>query len=381
MPAVIAPAVDRVARNAKGALQNMQPGGLSRWRAAVGRVRAGSGNGTIALVGDSTWVGANGALAQATTRPNGPGFILPQLLRARGINVEPHNSFFGTGGAEASGSFGVSDNRIATTGVLTIGGGPTIGGYSCTSSSAAAGTLTFTVTGPIDTIDVYMRQWGVAGTFSVTVNGGATSPATVSTGAGPEAISKQTVTCASTGAGTHTITLTRTAGQPSLVGMDAFRTDQRHIRVWNFGWSGSSTSAWIATTPTFMNPLYAMTANAVPDLAIINLGINDWIGGNTVAQYRANLDALVAGVATSSDVLLVSGFPTQNSVTPLTTQAPYVEAMRAVATARGVPFVDVWRRYGTWETASARGLAGTDPYHPLAPGYWDTCQAVAEVLL
>jgi len=103
-----------------------------------------------------------------------------------------------------------------------------------------------------------------------------------------------------------------------------------------------------------------------PDAVILAFGMNDHIAGRAALPgFSTMLDEVVARLQSRSvDVILV-GFFQQNALwlqeDPAMTLA-YNDAIRAVASARSVPFVDVY-------DAFARVSGGSDPYYHLTADF------------
>ena len=85
------------------------------------------------------------------------------------------------------------------------------------------------------------------------------------------------------------------------------------------GLSGASAADWVTDTAPY-EPFPAFQV-AVPNLTIVNIGIDDWLQGNAPSAYNANMLTLINAIlALNSDVLMVVPVPTASSVTPIPTQ-------------------------------------------------------------
>lgn len=354
-------------------LQNYRAGALKRTRAGLAKVAAGTGSMVIALAGDSTFRGANGNIADTAWGLNSPAVRLAKLLTARGVPAS-YQSTFCSGGPDTGGAaFSSHDSRVTLTGSWTNNGGPTAGNFPAR-GPAGASTYQFTFDGVADTADIWCWQFGAAGGFDVTVDGVAvTTGSPVAQAAGPEAMSKKTVTFPATGAGSHTVLCTRTSGQMSIAGVNVYSSVTPACQVWNLGWGGSKASAWAATTPTFGSPGYAVGQSMQPNLVIFNPMINDWLIGapTNLATYAADLGTFIDAVSPTCDVILKTGLPTKAATQALSTQSPYVAAMIDVALAKGVPYIDTFARAISWEAQATVGFQDTDAYHPAPTGYQD----------
>ena len=149
---------------------------------------------------------------------------------------------------------------------------------------------------------------------------------------------------------------------------------------------GSTTTALQSDTASFFSPL-TVSQTYKPDLAIICLDINDWIGGvtpgtydlSTSATHSERLRKIVLAMQVTGDVILLTGFPSKISSYAKTVQDPILYATRNLADICGVPLIDIAQEWGDYVAGLAAGYyaPNNDPVHPGIAGYADAAARVA----
>ena len=367
--------VDSIARGlaalALSVPPSKNPSQLYSFRAALARQRGGGDVAKIACFGDSTTEGQGGSVTQNLTFVNSYPFQLAKLLSANGI--------------PASNSCAVSNNitddsRLSMTGFLLIW--YSFDGAIYYTPASTVCLFSFVPGVSTDSVDIYWYdRVGTSGAvFTVEVDGGATL-ATV-TAAGTNVVRKTTVTYA---AGLHTINI-HVASQANsvwLVSFDAYlSTLQPQVRVLNCGVGGSTSSAiptvWYPST----NGLSALTAmTTIPDLYIVDYGINDAHTGVPVPTYVANLTAGINFLKTQGDVILMTHFPSGAAVTLPSIQAPYVAAAKALAISLGIICIDENANLVSNVAMGTYGLDFGDHEHLSSKGYSVVAQDVCSAIL
>lgn len=347
---------------------------LPKWRRALGRVKAGTGNARLSFLGDSTFygIGSNNAASG-----NYPPLSLPTQLSTmfNAISVNANwQSFWGSGGT-ANGSLQF-DSRV------TIGGGwgqdtihQSFGGDLITTSTA--GTLTFLPTTNVDTFKVWYVTAAGNGTLSLALNSGT---ATNQNTAGATGIASKNIVGT---LGSNTLDIAYVSGGSIfIIGVEAFNSSQNRIDVLNGGWPTAKSGDWNNTSQPW-SPLTFLSSVAA-DLTLINLGINDWDNSISVATYTANVQALITAALLTGDVILVT--PTPSSTVfggTVAIQTAFVAAMYSLASTNNIPIVDLWARWqgasGGYTIYNALGYY-YDTLHPLGLGYNDQAQAVFQFL-
>lgn len=351
---------------------NYRPGGFLRTRTALANVRKGLANAKIACIGDSTTRGqGSGTTTQQAL--NGWPVMAQQILAAKTGLVCRGQNLWSTGNATLS-SF---DARVTLgswggTGTLFTLGGPRI-------FASGAGTLLFAPTeAQFDTCDVYVAN-NTTGSCTVNFNAGATIITVNTTTA--LTMTKQSAVGS---LGTNIVNVPWVSGTPTLVGLDCYNSAIKQVSFWNMGWLVSTTNNWASPDGTRgWDPRAALaSATIAADLAIINLGINDYSGSPPAIDpltYYANMASLiVAQQSQGGDVLLMTPFPSDSTVSPLDVQASYNAMCYNLALNYNCPLIDTTLLFGgarSWVTAFYN-----DTKHLNSAGYTDIGAVVSRVL-
>lgn len=349
---------------------NFETTALINWRLAVAKVRRGTANAKLALIGDSTTRGLGGNGGNNGDVLNSYPTQLATILNKKiGLTTGVGNLIGGSAGG-ATPITGL-DSRVTFGGGWTSSAGTTAGGTLLTST--ASGTLAFTPVAAFDTADIYYPRNSGWGTWNANIGGGSS---TLITNSNANAFLKATLTGS---LAVQAVNCVWASGSAFLAGIDTYDSATKQISVWNMGWSGATAGNWNNSTWLY-GPLSSI-ATYDPDLSIINLGINDWTAGTSLATFAANLQALITACKAVGDAIIVTPTPTQVSggVT-LAVQGTYVEVIKGLARTNNVPVVDLWTRFGSWEAMDALG-AEFGANHPNGLGYADMAQAIANVLV
>lgn len=359
-------------------------------RKAIANVLLGVSNANVLMIGDSTYCGFNEAgtaneIAFSTPRQ------LAALLSAGGLSAGWQN-ILGDHGNSYAGLPGVPtlDNRVTIGANWTAfdGGSGGIGGGLFFSQNASATKFQFTPTVNTDTCDIYYLD--VAGYDNITVTSGVGGVSAPSTGG----------TIAITGSGTFKkATATNTLGANIwgvqkanantnnliLQGVNCYNSAAKEISILNCGVS-SQNVAYFASTANFWAALSEITGTAPlagAPLAIIQIGINDWIAGITQAAFQASLGAIVAALqAVKTDVLLVSPIPSANANATLANQAAIVAAYYGVAAQYNCALIDMTKRWISNAVSQPLGYyRGGSDVHGSKLGYEDNAMAINEFFM
>ncbi len=360
---------------------------LRRVRAAKARVRAGVGSGIIACgPSDSntrgTGTGTGSVGAGSMQGYNGWPVKLAAELVARDPKLRAQSeNFFGSGGIFAGDGNGYTpatyDDRIALSGSGIVAATLyTIGGRLLYAS--AAGAIAFTPKTGVTQCDLYYVGSASAGTLQWSVDGGATTNFSCQQSAGT-GIYKLTIPLGALGS--HTVTIGWVSGGVYILGMDCYDATAPSLRVWNWGWHGSTSTLWLGNSA--WSPVNAIPS-LKPDLVIMAIGTNDWSTSNnlSVATSAANKQTLMTAWQGTSDTLLLTVGPTLAATMPaLAAQKPYIDADYGLAAALGVPLLDEWAAMGDETFMQAAGLYNTDLIHKTAAGNAATADLVANAIL
>lgn len=356
--------------NANGGMIQL-PGrtALPKWRAAMGKMRNGERNARLAIFGSSSVVGygANGAAYAAGGRAKNFVSKLTAMLNSYYAPASCHG-IFGSGNAGAN--LPAFDPRIqflaGWSSQDAFDSKPL--GVQYFRNTTTLNAFTFTPDAPVDSFQVYCHRTSGSGTFTLSVDGGATL-ATVGPSAGTEVFLSTTVT---TTLGAHTLYITPTilAAGSSIHAIRAWDSTKKQIEV--FQWGHSTWTAADASTITSPSSCGTVVPTYAPDLCVIAFATNAWLNGANLATFKADTQALIdICKAAGSDVILMSTAPTAVANTSLAVQQQYVDAYAELAVANGLFFIDLWRRFPSYEDATVLGMTAADSIHQAGAGYGD----------
>lgn len=349
---------------------------FKNWRLATSAAKNNVRNAKLLLLGDSTFAGsgANGTAgypAASNSRALGPQHQLATLFRGAGYNAYTDSSI---GGQNAQ-AYYLWDTRFSAGAGWSSGA--TTGATLATTfnrphyNNTTTNPLTFTPELDVDTFIVHYAVRTSAGSFTWSLDGGATT--NVSVQAGANAVGSFTVTAGSVGE--HVLSLARVTGSIYILAIQAYNSTLKGIDILHSGGSGNNMSNLQAVT----NPWDALpfVKHLQPDLTIVNLAINNWILNVDLNLFRTQLQTSINYFkANNIDVIFVTGLPTQvdwvgpNGVISLAKQLQYVDTIKDACKANSIVCLDSFNRFGTQEKAFAEGFY-TDYTHPNYSGYYD----------
>lgn len=357
-------------------------GSFPNYYAALTKTKAGQARTIIRAIGDSTTMGAFGGTPVATFGNNGRGGSYPTQLQ----NLFVSSSGLPSGGKNifgfnnVSGTTYVDYNNEASVGTGWISGGTgvSLGAQMWRQSSANQNLLGF-IDATLDTIEVtYPINTGLGSVLRVMCNGAQIGALN---NLGANGIAKATFSGTAGALGIGLDQGGAATGNAWAVGFAAWSAANKGVAVYNMGWSGSTTTNWIAAVNAY-DPLPALAATTA-DLHIINLGINDW--GSSVAQatFQSQLQTIATNAkALGGDLMMIGPVRSDPSLgVTLATQNQYVARIQTVATALGAYFFDIASipSFANYTVANAAGLMG-DGKHPNAAGYLVIAQALYAIL-
>ncbi len=356
---------------------------LPRWDAAISALRAGtiSRNVKLLVVADSTGAGAFATGTPAYGR-NDLSLCWPKvlgdLLAAEGLPV--NNSF-------------VAGDLTNTTVPATVAGHDTRrsfgAGWVFNASFQAVGNncptnvtagdqsvMSFTPSAPFDTIEVVYVTNPAYGKWVIAVDGGAPLGAVIDSSPALSVLTA-TRTCE---LGLHRVDIYRSAatgadGSIPIVSIRTYNSASRTIDILNASAGGTTTA--LQSDDSAVYKAAPILQSYAPDLAIVCLDINDWIGGVTAGTYDLTTTAthayqvakLIRKLQTTGDVILMTGAPSKISSYARAVQDAILQATRQVAAITGCKLVDVSALWGEYEAAKLRGFYGADTVHPVSAGY------------
>lgn len=339
-----------------------------RFNAAMAATLAGTGYTKVVPVGDSTTTGYGslGTTSLTNVRPISPTALLRAALASAQARPVIANSWVGDGGVSNNGATLYQyDPRLtlpdgagwanSITSALTAGCRHQV-------NSTNANRMAFLpVDGSCDTFEITTPINGTLGSLNVARTGMSN---TAINQAGTAGIAKTTLV--STLSNANPLYINRTAGLGYVMGVDAWDSSVKSVRLLGVGWNAGKTADWIDSATAF-NPFPALKAIGA-HLYVIRPGINEWLNAVPVATFKANLETLVDGLLVVGDVLICTPYPSKETNTPLATQTLYVNAIREVAAARNLAVEDTFAKWGSWEAANALGYM-SDDLHPKQAGY------------
>jgi hypothetical protein len=392
------PAISTAAQQAAGAIASVQyttldravnPDGsatvspvanplrYTKWRTAVSKVRDGSANALLLYLGDSTTLGSGAA---GGTGYNAGGRAHNRAVRLAAALTKAYLPAF------AHGTIGSSNVALATyqpfdpRWTYGAGWGPTAlqGTLGKTQffNNTTVNALSVAPVGNVDTFRVLYSIAASQGTFSWDVDGGAATNIGPNNGATALGMSGA---LAAGSLGAHTLNIKRVSGNVTIHGFRAYDSTTPQIEIMQCGCSGAVVADYAAQVLAY-DGLLALQNVLKPDLVIFSMGINDWVAGTDLATFKANVTLLLQACQVNGDVLLVTPPPSQITTTPLVQQQRYVDALIGCAAAAGVEYLDLWRRFVSYELAQPLGLM-VDNLHPSGTGYADWAQAESNKIM
>lgn len=347
-------------------IYNAKYSNLKKTRAMFGRLLNG-GSGRILCVGDSTTAGQ-------TADPSTVSYPthLRKALRAAGFPID------GTGFVCAhNNDTGNLDPRWTFTGTWVNAG---LGNSMAYSSGANGETATFISDVPGTRVTLLYGDKNVWGPFTVAIDGAA--PVTVTpSDAGGRVGTYQVTGLANT---IHKVVVTTTSTTYiSLIGVIV--DTGTGLRIDNAGIGSDRLSHW-NNVNWYGQGVMQSGLTPAPDLAIIQMQINDAGDQLAVATYESGLTTLVQRfTALGSDVILSTGpTPTTATYGPFTIStaqwATYTAKQFSVANTLNLPLLHISERMGLYTEANASSLMG-DGLHPNGSGYAVMARAFLDLLV
>lgn len=346
---------------------------------------AGTGS-TIVAIGDSTTLGFGSA--NADFRELSYSVEMAQALAQDGVAAQSDNTL-GQGNENGS----TTDNRVTLFGHAAYDGIYDAGGQVVEMPGSGDG-YTFTTNWPGD-YDRVTLSYVDSGSGSVTVSVDGSSVGTLQFGNTGDTLS-QTIDIP---AGTHSqITVTSNSSKPVYIQGTAFSNSTANaVQVFDAGIGGwgsgdANTSFYNGGDITGSANGFGQVAGSValkPNLALIDLGINDMTGfanhqnpGESVptATIVANITQIIATLrAAGSDVIII--IPQPFTDPSYATQLPALRAaLETLSIAENVPIIDLSATYdNSFAKLSAAGLM-SDDVHPDATLYADIGSQIAALL-
>lgn len=354
---------------------------LPKWRAALARVRSGGGNARVAMMGDSTTLGV-GSGATGTSG-NLIQFSIPSQLATifnapvASINAYA-NGFMGAGNSADSGfSFQANDPRVSVGNSWSLFGTFFSLGGGFMTATTTTNAYSFTPTTTVDRCRVwYASGGGGNAVLGINFNGGTQTQVSIGLQSGN--INSTTIS-GTLGLNTCNVTFVSGSSGVFVLGFEAWNSAQSSIQIINMGCSGSTSGNWNNSISGF-GPIATLPLLA-PDLTVINLGINDWRTGVSLATFTANIQALITAAKLSGDVVLVTPIPTDpvSSGISLATQQTFQNAIIQLGQLNNVPVFDGFGRWISYANSQPLGIY-FDTIHANTTGYADIVQGLYNII-
>ncbi|GMB82773.1 hypothetical protein NN6n1_35560 [Shinella zoogloeoides] len=357
--------------------------GLPIWSAAVRAQRAGRRNARILCLGDSTTagLGAYSTGMSANEKAGSYPTALCGLMTSRG-SFASWSSLVGSQNAPNIAQYDTRCTFGAGWGLDYIVSNQTMGAFMFRSATAN-GKFNFAPLNQCDTFEFYSARRLTSGNAALitSINDiDKTSVSVVGDSTDPGYFVKTTVSAA-LGANVFNVRSSVTDNtQLHFAGIVGYNSAVKEVTVLNGGWSNAKVGDFnngqtLATSPLRSIALYN------PDLAIINLGINDWgIASPTPnVTWQSNMQAIIdTCIASGADVMLVVPNAIGGLYGPsFDARAGLVEEM---AIRNGVRLLDIRNVLGSYTAANAAGDM-RDVIHPNATGYSKIATAIADVIM
>lgn len=329
--------------------------GFPNWKACREAVKNNSSDCTILFIGESTFTGMGAFFTGTDMHSAAIANQLGTILRSFGINAQ-NVSLAGDSNAVSYNSF---DARV-TPNNWTPSSNFTLGGKEWLATDGSA--FVFNPTDPAyprlpgvqtDKIDIYWN--GVpSGGGIITVDTGGSPICTINTNAGTKTQFNKT-TC-STRLGVNTYNLKCLIVFNCTFDILVARNSTVHeASIINGSANGAKIVNFNTDTGSPWDPLLAIQKVAPKLCIIMELG-NDAYLQTPLRDYKRAMTAVVNACKQSGagDVLLMTGFPYEITVNPITIEQ-YQAAILAVAASTNVA---VWDTLRTWGQTSGPGVTG-----------------------
>lgn len=235
--------------------------------------------------------------------------------------------------------------------------------------------VTYPVTG--NSADIWYLGDNSTGTLTYRVDSGPTN--TVSTARSAYYVDGRVQNVSLGSTGFHTITISAPQARVYLGGLTVYRGDRdKGIRVYDSAYSGATVGTFLAQA-AFQHAVAAVG----PDVVTIELGLNDYLRGTSPAQFKTQLQNLIAPLKRlpkKTSVLLVVPYALSSAVgdaARVASYGTYVQQQRDVAAAdpTTVALLDLSKMMPVSDTTGT-GYYRPDGLHPNDAGH----QRIADIV-
>lgn len=313
--------------------------------AALAKVRAGTANATLAIVGESHAMGygSNGA-GYTNARVNAWPLKLAALFSGAGTTAITSSTFQDQNVVAGGSTVPAYDPRVTvgagwvfTSGAYSTGGAIANNNASTNAYSFAPGTTTDTCV--IDYI-------GGFGSFTVDIGGSVL--ATVNTGLVTSLQPASVTVTATRGTNTWNIKPTTTTSNDFLLGIDCYDSTVKSLRVWDLAAAGLTIS-YFADSGFAFRPAPYLQFKA-PTLTLIEVITNDEIAGTSDSDFQTFYQTVITAARVGGgEVGIVVSPATAISLIAQATQDHYRALLATIAAANNVPILSLPAIEGTYE--------------------------------
>jgi hypothetical protein len=320
---------------------------LPRLSAGIARVRAGTGRSVVAMVGDSLTDGWGSAATTGTGSGSNPGKS-PNFLRSNSYPSQMAALYSAAGTPSRADAFFTGQAYNSTMSDLayaypntTFGADWsissslfTLGGSMMVCSSTSTTAATYQPLFSADSFDILVPGLASYGIMTVTDVDSGTVLATidqsvltggVTQGSGAARMVRVTRTAHSTGA----LSFSRAfGGAVYLIGIIPFDSTSPRLEFLNFGFPGSTTANWTATTSAWSPFICLGLFASYVDAWQIELGANDSVAAVSSTTYQTNLQNIANKIKTYGDGMMAKTNPASSG--SYNVSAAYLAAVDAV---------------------------------------------------
>lgn len=348
-------------------LYNWTPDTARHWNTALARQGGGGAAARVNLYGDSITFGYRGLPSQwkasFATR-------LRDFFNARYGNA-------GTGVVYLIDE--TDDTRIVKAGTWTRQ--TTLGpfSYACELANTGTGnTIAFTPDVACDSFTIHYLKSSAGGTFTANVDGGTAT--NVNSNNASTVYATQTVSAGASG--THTLNIVAPAsGAVYIIGFEA-TNGTSGVRTTRIAKGGSEASTLVGTNTT--NTAYSLRSSfewAVPDLAIITFGVNEFLQQRGASVYSTNMQTVINEAVTQGCTILLVNPPPNGTAGKSPAQSAYADELYNLADTNNLPILDVQHRWVDYTTGNGQGYYFSgDVTHPTETGYYDIARAIFDAI-
>ncbi len=340
---------------------------LKNWDSKLANLKAGNNDILdIAVIGDSISEGFQNNVNLATLKANGFKWKLSTYFNALYDDV---GEGFIPGYYPSAGA---GPTPVTYTGTW-VTSNYNFAGVS-KRSNVAGDKISFSFTGT--GCEIWTYQASTMSDIDVSIDGGANTTFTIATS--PTTYPKRVTIANGLENTTHTVVITLKSNAYFHFSGFMELKGTRGVRVHMCAKSGSGIGSF--TNNISVLPAYTDLA---PDLAIINIGTNDYMTNTVPATFKTNLQTLIThlkGIGT--DVII--GTDGTNDRTGFTYEwQNYLDAMKEVALSNNCCFVDTDSRWGSKYNARSNGylpVANPTDIHPTILGHNDAFETYKMII-